>query len=103
VEAGVEHVYRDTLDTALRLGTDAMGRLVFRAHYSHRAARKFLRHDEESLRELTTKRREAGYLGAMRRRIEELERMFQADLGEPDLSRDAGWDAESLRADYGRS
>jgi monovalent cation:proton antiporter-2 (CPA2) family protein len=103
VEAGVEHVYRDTLDTALRLGTDAMGRLGFRAHYSHRAARKFLRHDEESLRELTTRRKEAGYLGAMRRRIEELEQMFQADLGEPDLSRDAGWDAESLRADYGRS
>lgn len=65
-----------------------------------RAAQKFLRHDEEALRELTTQRKETGYLGAVRRRIEELERMLQADRTEPDLNRDAGWDAESLRADF---
>ena len=103
VEAGVEHVYRDTLDTALRLGTDAMRQLGFRAYHSHRAAQKFLRHDEESLRELTGKRREAGYLSAVRGRIEELEQMLRADRAEPDLSRDEGWDAESLRADFGKS
>jgi voltage-gated potassium channel Kch len=102
IEAGVQHVYRDSLDTALRLGTDAMGALGFRAHFSQRAARKFLRHDEESLRELTTQRREAGYLGAVRQRIEGLEQMLQADRAEPDLTRDAGWDAESLRAEFGK-
>ncbi len=102
IEAGVEHVYRQALDTSLRLGTDAMRLLGFRAHAGHRAAQKFLRHDEESLRELTVSRKETGYLGAVRRRIEELERMLQADRTEPDLSRDAGWDAESLREDFNR-
>lgn len=99
VEAGVSHVYRDTLDTALRLGVDAMVTLGHRAHQSHRMAQQFRRHDEESLRELTAARRDTGYLGAVRRRIEDLERMLRADRADPDLSRDAGWDAESLRAD----
>ncbi|HSR14316.1 MAG TPA: hypothetical protein VLL51_01090, partial [Gemmatimonadales bacterium] len=101
IEAGVTHVYRDSLDTSLRLGSDMMTLLGFRAHQSHRAAQKFRRHDEESLRELTGHRKEKDYLRAVRRRIEELEQMLQADLGEPDLRRDMGWDAESLREEYG--
>lgn len=102
VEAGVEHVYRGSLDTSLRLGTDAMRLLGVRAHFGLRAAQKFRRHDEESLRQLTGRRREAGYLSAVRQRIEELEQMLKADREDPGLSRDAGWDAESLREEFGR-
>lgn len=100
VEAGVEHVYRGSLDTSVRLGTDAMRLLGFRAHGSFRAARKFLRHDEESLRELTAGRKDAGYLSAVRRRIEELEKLLRADREDPGLGRDSGWDAESLREEF---
>ncbi|MCC6130296.1 MAG: potassium transporter, partial [Acidobacteria bacterium] len=74
----------------------------FRAYESRRAAQKFLEHDEESLRELTAQRRDVGYLSAVRRRIEDLERMLRADRDQPGLSRDAGWDAESLREEFGR-
>ncbi|MCK6684218.1 MAG: monovalent cation:proton antiporter-2 (CPA2) family protein [Thermoanaerobaculia bacterium] len=102
IEAGVDHVYRESLDTSLRLGTDAMRLLGFRAYGSRRAAQKFLEHDEESLRELTAQRRDVGYLSAVRRRIEDLERMLRADRDQPGLSRDAGWDAESLREEFGR-
>lgn len=102
IEAGVDHVYRESLDTSLRLGTDAMRLLGFRAYESRRAAQKFLEHDEESLRELTAQRRDVGYLSAVRRRIEDLERMLRADRDEPGLSRDAGWDAESLREEFSR-
>ena len=45
---------------------------------------------------MTTRRKETGYLSAVRRRNEELERLLQADRAEPDLNRDANWDAESL-------
>ena len=102
VDAGVEHVYRESLDTSLRLGTDAMRLLGFRAHAGLRAARKFLRHDEESVRELTAGRKDAGYLSAVRRRIEDLEKMLQADREDPGLSRDEGWDADSLREEFAR-
>jgi CPA2 family monovalent cation:H+ antiporter-2 len=99
IEAGVEHVYREALDTSVRLGTDALRMLGFRAHQAHRAAQKFVRHDQESLRELTAARRDgqATYLNTARRRLEDLERLLLADRAEPELDRDAGWDPESLR------
>lgn len=103
IEAGVTHVYRDALDTSLRMGADALHLLGFRAYQAHRAAQKFLRHDEESLRELTKRRKDRSlYLSSTRQRIEELEHMLQADLEGVDLARDAGWDAESLREEVRR-
>jgi voltage-gated potassium channel Kch len=102
IEAGVAHVYREALDTSLRMGTDALCLLGFRAYQSHRAAQKFLRHEEESQRELTGRRKGGGtaYINAARQRIEDLERQLQADLNDPGLERDLGWDADSLRAEF---
>jgi voltage-gated potassium channel Kch len=104
IEAGVNHVYRETLDTSLRMGTDALRLLGFRAYQSQRAAQKFLRHEEESLHELTAQRKQdqALYLNVARQRIEALERLLQSDLEDLGLLRDAGWDAESLRQEYGQ-
>lgn len=103
VEEGVEGVYREALDAALRAGTDALRRLGFRAFQAERASQKFLRHDEESVRQLTTARREmerSRYLSTARQRIEDLERLLRADLEQEDLDRDAGWDPASLRAEW---
>jgi len=50
LDAGVTHVYRDTLDTSLRMGVDALRLLGVRAYQANRAARMFRRHDEESVR-----------------------------------------------------
>ncbi len=97
--AGVEHVYRQSLDTAARAGTDALRLLGARAYTAQRAAQTFVRHDEESLHALTSTRAadRSSYLSAARQRIEDLERMMVADRAEPALSRDLGWDPESLR------
>lgn len=98
--AGVENVYRDTLDVSLRLGVDAMRMLGFRAHRAHRAAKMFLKHDEKALRSLTQVRgNKKEYLSAARQYIAELEELIMSDLQEPDLNRDAGWDPETLRED----
>ena len=105
LEAGVTHVYRESLDTSLRMGTDALRLLGFRGHQSHRAAQKFLRHDEESLHKLTGQMREDRtlYINAARQRIEDLEQILQADLDDQGVERDLGWDAESLRKEFGGS
>lgn len=101
--AGVTHVYRDALDTSLRLGADALRALGFRAYHAQRAAQTFLRYDEESLRQLTAQRTDRSvYMLAARRRIEDLERLLQADLAGVDLDRDAGWDVDSLRDEVRR-
>ncbi len=103
LDAGVPYVYRETLDTSLRLGADALRLLGFRAYQAQRAAQTFLRHDEESVRTLTGQREDrALYQLAARQRIADLERILQADLAGVDLARDDGWDAESLRADVQR-
>ncbi|GAB4210850.1 MAG: monovalent cation:proton antiporter-2 (CPA2) family protein [Roseiflexaceae bacterium] len=97
--AGVTHVYRESLDTSLRMGTDLLRLLGFRAYQAQRAAQKFLRHDEQALRELTEQRMTDNslYLSEARRRIESLEQQLQADLADQGLERDTGWDAETLR------
>lgn len=93
LDAGVDHVYRDTVDTSLRLGTDVLRRLGFRSHQAHRAARTFFRHDEDAVFELRHIRHDRKkYLTQARQRIEDLEQILLAELHEHEDQRDAGWD-----------
>uniref|UniRef100_A0A832MN63 Potassium transporter n=1 Tax=Eiseniibacteriota bacterium TaxID=2212470 RepID=A0A832MN63_UNCEI len=102
LDAGAHEVYRDTLDTALRLGCDALRHLGRRAFPAHRSAQAFRRRDEESVRALAALRHDrAAYLGEARRRIRDLEDALRADLESHDDARDAGWDPESLRREHG--
>jgi len=104
LEAGVAHVYRESIDTSLRLGADALHLTGMRAHAARRAAQRFLRHDEESLRQLTAEREDRGrYLSVARRRVADLERLLLADRDRQDDGRDSGWDAESLRDEVRQS
>jgi hypothetical protein len=88
------------------MGADTLSLLGFRAYQAHRATQTFLRHDEESLEHLAEwrgKRDRSGYLSAARQRIEELEQLLLSDLEEEGLDRDAGWDPESLREEFGQT
>lgn len=96
--AGVTHVYRSALDSSLRLGTDALHLLGFRAYQAQRAAQKFLRHDEEAVRALTERRADRpAYLSEARQRIEDLEQLLLLDLADLGPARDDSWDAATLR------
>ena len=100
-DLGVEHVYRETLDTSLRTGIDALRLLGRRGHQAHRAARTFRRHDEESVRELGAMRHDRrAYFSAARERIESLEELLLSEVEGPTEERDAGWDTDSLRQDH---
>lgn len=101
VEAGVDHVYRAPLDASVRMGRDALRELGFRAYQAERAAALFRRHDDEAMRDLATRRND-DYLGAARSRIEEIEALLRAEADDPGTERDLGWDAETLRDEYGR-
>ncbi len=46
---GVEHIYRETLDTSLKMAEDALVASGIRAHQAHKASLNFRKHDEESL------------------------------------------------------
>lgn len=104
LDHGVEHVYRETLDTSLRTGIDALRLLGRRGHQAHRAARTFRRHDERSVRELGAMRHDRKeYLSAARERIQSLEELLLSEFEGPAGERDAGWDTETLREDFGRT
>ncbi len=103
LDAGVNHVYRETFDTSLRLGIDALRLLGLRSFHAHRAAKTFRRHDEESVRELAEMRHDQKvYLSEARQRIQDLEEILLAEIRDAGECRDAGWDTESLREEHCR-
>ncbi len=103
LQAGVKHVYRETFDTSLRLAVDALRMLGFRGFQASRASKTFRRHDEESVEELSHMwhdRKE--YFTAARQSIQDLEQIILEELKDAGESRDAGWDADSRREEFGK-
>ena len=104
LDMGVEHVYRETLDTSLRTGVDALRLLGRRGHQAHRAARTFRKHDEDSVRELGKMRDDRkAYFSAARERIQSLEELLLSEVEGGTEDRDAGWDTESLQEEFERA
>lgn len=100
MDAGMLHIYRETVDASLRTGVDALKLLGTRAYHAERAARKFFKHDEKALKSLAAVRDDQKeYINTVRQRIEELEAIMRADLQDKDIESDAGWDPETLRAE----
>lgn len=100
LDLGIEGVYRETYDTSLRVGVDALRLLGWHGHRAVRAARTFRRYDEDGLAEMARLRHDqAALVTTARERIRELEEILQADQAEAkELQADPGWDADGLRA-----
>ncbi len=95
MNAGVLHIYRETIDTSLRMGTDVLELLGRRAYQSQRAARMFRRFDEKSLKGLSAFRDDKQYVNAAKERIEELQKLIQADAYTNMMIRDTGWERDN--------
>ena len=96
MNAGMLNVYRETVDTSVRLGVDAMKLLGYRAYTAKRLAKTFLKHDEQNLKKLASIRNQDEYISKAKEYIEELELIVQADAAGPSLL-DSGWDPETIR------
>jgi len=97
MNAGMLHIYRETLDTSLRLGVDAMTLLGHRKYTANRLARTFFKYDEQNLKKLSAIRNPDEYVVETRRYIEEIEQTIQSDRQNSLLNEDIAWDPESLR------
>ena len=96
------HVYRETFDTSLNVGVEALRLLGFRHFQAHRSARMFRKTDEKDLHELASLRHDRKqYISSARERIRDLEEVLSRELHDTGKERDAGWDIESLRQDVG--
>jgi voltage-gated potassium channel Kch len=103
LDAGVDHVYRETFDSSVRIGTDALRVLGHPAYDAHRRGRAFRRHDERLLRDLAPHRGDrATYIREVNRRREEMERILADEASDPTARHhDAGWDTDGLLEEYG--
>lgn len=101
LDVGVEHVFRERLDSSLRMGVKALRLLGVRGYRAFRAAQTFRKHDEEAVAELAAMRHDSQlYINLARQRIENLEELLLTDR-DSGTTRDAGWDTESLVEEFG--
>ncbi|MDY0191530.1 MAG: monovalent cation:proton antiporter-2 (CPA2) family protein [Desulfuromonas sp.] len=104
LDEGIEHVYRDTLDTSLRLGTDALISLGFRSFQAHRASKMFRHHDANAMVALRSARYdEKEFISVARQRINDLEQLMLAELRDSQLYGDRGWDVNHVMSEFGNT
>ena len=102
LDEGVHHVYRDTFDTSLKVGIDALTILGFRSYQSHRVAKTFRHHDEDATHILRHVRHDKKtFMSLARQRIEDLEQLMLTELLDPEEHLDTGWDATYVMKEFG--
>ena len=98
LEAGLDSVYRETLDSSLRIGFDVLRELGMPGFEALRRTRRFRVHDEQALRELSGKRGDTKtYMQLVRQQSEALERVLATDSSDLWSNVDEAWDTEGLR------
>jgi len=102
LDEGAEHVYRETFDTSLKLGTDALIALGFRSFQAHRASKMFRQHDVNATQFLRHARHdEKEFISLSRQRIKDLEQLMLAELRDPEIHIDSGWDVNHVMREFG--
>ncbi|MEM1323839.1 MAG: monovalent cation:proton antiporter-2 (CPA2) family protein [Bacteroidota bacterium] len=98
INLGVDDVYRESLDTSVKLASDVLAQMGFRKYTLHRQAQKFIKFDEKSLRKLASQpRNNKDYAFKVREEIAEQERLLEADLKTDIIEHDTVWDSEEMR------
>ncbi len=95
IDAGVDNIYRESLDTSVRLGVDTLIALGFRRYSATRAGQNFIKYDETALKKLAAHRHDQeAYIFNTREQIEIQEQLLTSDReANPTLS-DHAWDSE---------
>lgn len=98
MEMGVKNVYREHLDTSIRMGEDVLRKLGFRAHTIHRLAKQFKAYDEEALKVLVEyKGNQDGYISKVKKQIEMQESLLSGELMRKFSMNDQAWDSEVMK------
>lgn len=99
---GAEHIYRESLDTSVKLAVDVLHQLGFRKYTLHRQAQKFIKSDEESVKRLAGLRRnKEEYIFKAREEIELQEKFLEEDLQRGFIVNDKDWESEQMRVAFG--
>lgn len=95
---GVENIYRESLDTSVKLACDVLSEIGFRRYTLHRQAQQFIKTDEESVRRMAKQpRNEEAYIFKAREEIAAQEKLIEEDRKRGLLEDDHLWDSEQMR------
>ncbi|WP_057940355.1 monovalent cation:proton antiporter-2 (CPA2) family protein [Algoriphagus resistens] len=98
MEMGVKNIYREHLDTSIRMGEDVLKKLGFRAHTVHRLAKQFRDYDENALKVLVNfKDNKDEYISKNRQQIEMQESLLSGELMRKFSVNDHTWDSDSIK------
>lgn len=100
LNAGATNIYRESLDTSVRMAGEALHFLGHRKYTIHRQEQNFKKYDEESLRRLADKvLNSEEYIFKAREEIAQQEELLKEDLKRGNIADDdTSWDSESMRA-----
>jgi monovalent cation:proton antiporter-2 (CPA2) family protein len=99
LDMGVNDIYRESLDTSIRMAADVLKRLGFRSYAVTRSAQNFLKYDESSLRKLAADRHNnKEYIVRVKDEMSQQEQLLSEDLNAILSSNDHAWDSEHMRS-----
>jgi CPA2 family monovalent cation:H+ antiporter-2 len=98
MELEPEKVYREHIDTSIRLGVDVLRALGMRGYSATRAGQNFFKYDEAALSKLSKMRHDtAQYIISVREEIQQQEELLRSDLNFTPNDNDHAWDSDQIR------
>ena len=98
IDHKVEHIYRETLYSAVNMGVDVLVELGFRKYTATRQANQFIKNDELTTCKLAKKRSDKmAYLTAINAEIKWMKKLLKNDLNSQQAANNHSWDSGHLK------
>jgi len=98
IDLKVDHIYRETLYSAVNMGVDALVELGHRKYSATRQGQQFIKYDEITTQKLARKRHDKkAYLVTVKEEIEMQEQLLKNDLHSQIAATNHSWDSEHLK------
>jgi CPA2 family monovalent cation:H+ antiporter-2 len=98
IDHKVEHIYRETLYSAVNMGVDALVELGHRKYTATRQGQQFIKYDEITTRKLAEKRHDKmAYLITIKEEIELQEQLLKSDIYSQVAATNHSWDSQHLK------
>jgi monovalent cation:H+ antiporter-2, CPA2 family len=98
IDLGLKDIYRESLHTSVKLAADVLCKLGQRSYTATRQGQKFLKYDEEAIREMARHRHDMKqYVLKARETFRLQEELLTKDLAQEADENDHAWDSETIR------
>jgi CPA2 family monovalent cation:H+ antiporter-2 len=101
IDLGVKDIYRESLDTSVRLGIDVLVKLGYRKYSATRAGQNFIKYDEAAIRKLAQHRHDRDtYIFNTREQIQLQEQLLASDREVNPTLNDHAWDRDLIAEEF---